>query len=136
MSDRMFEFRLMHGALSKTKLINTWYSQDSYLIWIDIPFVLRFKHIGVLTAALIVKNMVCENDGESSANTTHSERSLMNTQALKEAENLLCLVMSSTAHSPSAAALFMDELASISLRENMNNKLEVNYYIYYSIDCQ
>ncbi|XP_063887534.1 Fanconi anemia group D2 protein-like isoform X1 [Scylla paramamosain] len=84
----------------------------------------KYKHIGVLTAALIVKNMVNEEEGDTSSNSTASERSIMNTRALKEAENLLCLVMSSTAHTPTAAALFMDELASISLRENMNHKLE------------
>ncbi|KAG0727428.1 Fanconi anemia group D2 protein [Chionoecetes opilio] len=84
----------------------------------------KYKHVGVLTAALIVKNMVGEDDGESSTNSTLSDRSIMNTTALKDAENLLCLVMSSTSTSPTAAALFMDELANISLREIMNNKLE------------
>lgn len=69
--------------------------------------------------------MVGEDEGETSCNSSQSDRSLMNTTGLKEAENLLCLVMSSTANSPTAAALFMDELASISLREKMNNKLEV-----------
>ncbi|MPC33810.1 Fanconi anemia group D2 protein [Portunus trituberculatus] len=85
---------------------------------------LKYKHIGVLTAALLLKNMVNEEESDISERSLESERSLLNTTALKEAENLLCLVMSSTAHTPTAVALFMDELASISLRENMNSKLE------------
>lgn len=80
-----------------------------------------------MTAALIVKNMVKDDENEASNITveSESERSKMNALAVKEAENLLSLVMSSTASSPVASALFMDELASISLREKMNSKIEV-----------
>lgn len=83
----------------------------------------RYKHIGVVTASLIVKNMVKDDEHEASSSTvgSESERSM----AVQEAENLLSLVMSSTANSPVASALFMDELANISLREKMNSKLEV-----------
>lgn len=89
----------------------------------------RYKQIGVVTAALIIKNIVKDDDKETSTSTAvsgnESVRSNTNALALKEAENLLSLVMSSTADSPVVSALFMDELASISLREKMNSKLEV-----------
>lgn len=89
----------------------------------------RYKQIGVVTAALIIKNMVKDDDQEASNSTVESDsaRSRTHGLALEEAENLLSLVMSSTATSPVACALFMDELASISLREKMNSKLEVHF---------
>lgn len=85
----------------------------------------RYKHIGVVTAALIVKNMVKDDENDTTTSTVESESARSKALAVKEAENLLSLVMSSTASSPIASALFMDELASISLREKMNSKLEV-----------
>lgn len=87
----------------------------------------KYKQIGVVTAALIIKNMVKDDDQDASSSTVESDsaRSRTHGLALEEAENLLSLVMSSTATSPVASALFMDELASISLREKMNSKLEL-----------
>lgn len=81
----------------------------------------------MLNAALAVKNMVGVADSQESLNTRGSRESVsgVNTSLLKEAENLLHLVLSSTAKSPAASALFMDEMASITLKEGMNSKLEV-----------
>ncbi|XP_071548151.1 Fanconi anemia group D2 protein-like isoform X1 [Panulirus ornatus] len=80
---------------------------------------LKYKLIGVLNAALAVKNMVGADESQDSTGVSR-----VNTSLLKEAENLLHLVLSSTAKSPRAAALFMDEMASITLKEGMNSKLE------------
>lgn len=103
------------------------YSSSTYIF---VLYLYRYRHIGVVTAALIVKNMVKDDENEASTNTveSESERSKMNALAVKEAENLLSLVMSSTANSPLASALFMDELASIFLREKINSKLEVRTF--------
>ncbi|XP_069186232.1 Fanconi anemia group D2 protein isoform X2 [Procambarus clarkii] len=87
---------------------------------------LKYKLIGVLNAALVVKNMVAIDDSHNSVSTstTSTSASGLNSSFLKEAENLLHLVLSSTARSPTASALFMDEMASITLKEGMNSKLE------------
>ncbi|KAG7161845.1 Fanconi anemia group D2 protein-like 2, partial [Homarus americanus] len=84
----------------------------------------QYKLIGVLNAALAMKNMVVRDDSLSTTTSSKSSGSGLNTSSLKEAENLLCLVLSSTAKSPTASALFMDEMASITLKEGMNSKLE------------
>nr|XP_053651378.1 Fanconi anemia group D2 protein homolog [Cherax quadricarinatus] len=87
---------------------------------------LKYKLIGVLNAALVVKNMVGQDDSQDSLITSSGKASssALNSSLLKEAENLLHLVLSSTAKSPTASALFMDEMASIILKEGMNSKLE------------
>ena len=67
------------------------------------------------------------------SNTTDSRTndSDLETSSLKEAENLLLMVLSATAKSSTATALFMDEMASIILKEGLNPKLEVRN-IHYS----
>lgn len=88
----------------------------------------RYKLIGVLNAAMTVKNMVQGDESDTSVSTSTSSRvSDLNT-SLKDAENLLHLVLSCTAKSHVAAALFMDEMASIILKEGMHSKLEVRLW--------
>ncbi|XP_037793800.1 LOW QUALITY PROTEIN: Fanconi anemia group D2 protein-like [Penaeus monodon] len=84
---------------------------------------IKYKLIGVLNAVQAVKNMVETEDSRGSLETT-SSTDLESSSTLKEAENLLHLVLSSTAKSPTASALFMDEMASIILKEGMNSKFE------------
>lgn len=95
-----------------------------YLLLSCICSFIRYKLIGVLNAVQAVKNMVETEDSRGSLETT-SSTDLESSSTLKEAENLLHLVLSSTAKSPTASALFMDEMASIILKEGMNSKFEV-----------
>lgn len=90
----------------------------------------RYKHIGVLNAAFAVKNMVKVDDSNATT-TSDSTSSLLNTSALKEAENLLHLVLSSTSHHPTASALFMDEMASITLRDGLNARIQVRHCCFF-----
>ncbi|KAK4317245.1 hypothetical protein Pmani_011660 [Petrolisthes manimaculis] len=84
---------------------------------------LRYKHLGVLNAAFAVKNMVKVDDNNTTTSTTNTS-GLLNTSVLKEAENLLHLVLSSTCQHPTASALFMDEMASITLRDGLNARIQ------------
>ncbi|XP_068244044.1 Fanconi anemia group D2 protein isoform X2 [Palaemon carinicauda] len=83
---------------------------------------LKFKLIGVINAVFCLKNIA--NLDDSLVNSSRSSGSDLNSSSLVEAENMLLLVFSSTKKSSSATALFMDELASIILKEGLNAKLE------------
>lgn len=81
----------------------------------------------MLNAVLAVKNMVEMDETQGSLDTTNSKD--LESSTVKEAENLLHLVLSSTSKSSTASALFMDEMASITLKEGMNSKIEVLHNI-------
>ncbi|XP_066963666.1 Fanconi anemia group D2 protein isoform X1 [Macrobrachium rosenbergii] len=83
---------------------------------------LKYKLIGVINAVFCLKNIA--NADDSHVTNSRSSESELDSSALKEAENLLLLVLSSTAKLSTATALFMDELASIILKEGLNAKLE------------
>lgn len=85
---------------------------------------IKYKRIGVMSAVLAVKNMIQDKDTSHNSTTSSSTSSVVPEGQIKEAENMLRLVMSSTESCPLATALFLDQMASTILRDGLHTRLE------------